>query len=295
MKALVIGASGFVGEYLMSVGHSRNHHVSGTYTAKPEPHLDFLDATDPDAVHRQIVAAGPDWVFMTAANPHVDLCEQDPPATRPINVEAVESVALTCREIGARLLFFSTDYVFNGSDGPYDEFATPAPLSEYGRQKLEAEHIAADLLPGAHAIARINVVYGWEKHGKNFFVRLLRNLRFGETATIPDDQFSTPTYVGDIAQMAWDVVEAGGTGTYHLTGPDFIDRFRFSQTIATVFDCDPGLVQPISTEELGQPAKRPLRGGLISKRIQDVSAHEPRSVKAALELLYEQESILAGG
>jgi dTDP-4-dehydrorhamnose reductase len=232
---------------------------------------------------------------MTAANPHVDLCEQDPESTRRINVDAVEYVARACAETGSNLMFFSTDYVFDGADGPYDESAEPRPLSEYGRQKLAAEDLVREILPGNHVIARINVVYGWEKHGKNFFVRLLRNLRFGEEATIPDDQFSTPTYVGDIAHMAWDIVEADGRGLFHLTGPDFMNRHRFSKTIAITFDCDPSLVKPVATAALGQGAPRPMLGGLVSNRISDLTDHEPRSVKSALELLYEQESILAGG
>ncbi len=294
MKALVIGASGFVGEYLMAVGHSRSHLVTGTYTAKAETHLEFLDATDADAAHDLIVRTNPDWVFMTAANPHVDLCEMDPDATRPINVDAVESVALSCQEVGAKLMFFSTDYVFDGADGPYDEFAEPNPLCEYGRQKLEAEGLAREILPDDHVVARINVVYGWEKHGKNFFVRLLRNLRFGEPATIPDDQYSTPTYVGDIAEMAWDLAEASANGTYHLAGPDFIDRCEFSKRIASSFECDTNLITATSTADLGQAAARPMLGGLVSRRMSQVSMHEPRSVKSALELLYDQESILAG-
>lgn len=295
MKALVIGASGFVGEYLVSVGHNRDHDVTGTYTAKPEPHLSYLDATEPDSVQRCITSNNPDWVFMTAANPHVDLCEQEPESTRRINVDAVEHVAKACAAAGSKLMFFSTDYVFDGTDGPYDELAAPRPLSEYGRQKLEAENIVETIMGDDYVIARINVVYGWEKHGKNFFVRLLRNLRFGEEAIIPNDQFSTPTYVGDIAQLAWDIVEADERGIFHLTGPDYMDRFAFSRTIAITFDCDPHLVKPITTDELGQGAARPMLGGLVSRRIRDISDFEPRSVKSALELLYEQESILAGG
>lgn len=294
VKALVIGASGFVGEYLMAAGHSRGHAVVGTFTAKAETHLEFLDATDADAVHDLIVRTSPDWVFMTAANPHVDLCETDPAATRPINVDAVESVALSCAEVGSRLMFFSTDYVFDGSNGPYDEHAEPNPLCEYGRQKLEAEELVRSILPDHHVVSRINVVYGWERHGKNFFVRLLRNLRFGESATIPDDQYSTPTYVGDIAEMAWDLAEARANGIYHLAGPDFIDRCEFSKRIAAAFECDPSLIKATSTAELGQAAARPLLGGLVSRRVEEMSMHEPRSVKFALELLYDQESILAG-
>ena len=295
MRALVIGASGFVGEYLMLEGQTRQHDVSGTYTAKPEPHLTYLDATDFDAVHRYVESNAPDWVFMTAANPHVDLCEREPDSTARINTEAVRHVAEACATVGSQLMFFSTDYVFDGEDGPYDEDASPNPLSEYGRQKLAAEHAVAELLPDGHVIARFNVVYVWEKHGTNFFVRLLRNLRFGETATIPNDQFSTPTYVGDIAFQAWDVVEGGGHGIFHLTGPDYMDRYTFSLNIASAFDINTAQLSPVSTSDLSQSAPRPMQGGLISNRISAYSAHDARPVKSALELLYEQESILAGG
>src|ERR1051325_1722516 len=121
MKALVIGASGFLGGALLRVGQTRGNLVGGTFHQYAMPNLVHLDSTSSEAVAACLGTARPAWVLLPAAIPNVELCETHPTETWRVNVEAVGHVAHTCRDVGARLVYFSSDYVFDGTAGPYRE------------------------------------------------------------------------------------------------------------------------------------------------------------------------------
>lgn len=229
-----------------------------------------LDITEPDRVSALLRGVDPEVIFVPAANPNVDLCETDPEGTRRVNLEPVQTVAAIAADLGSVVVFFSSDYVFDGHSGPYREGDSPKPISEYGRQKLAAEEILRSVLPDRHLILRVTVVYGWEHQGKNFVARLIRTLRAGHSMRVPDDQVGSPTLVNDIADASWTLVERGARGTLHVAGPDLVDRFTFAQRAARVFGLDAGLIQPVPTGELGQAAPRPLIAGMISDRAESI-------------------------
>lgn len=290
MRAAIIGASGFIGQALWTVGSERGHRLYGTYVSYHLRGLDLLDATDGSAVSRYLEAARPEWVLMTAANPNVERCETDPAGTRLTNVEAVRVVAEACRNFGCSLCFFSSDYVFDGTAGPYTEHDLPNPVCEYGRQKLEAEQIIQGCLPGAHLIARVTVVYGWESRGKNFAARLLASLRRGEKVKVPVDQIGSPTLVEDLADAVWSLVEGGRTGIFHVAGSTLISRYKFAVALAEHFALPTDLVVPVRTAALGQVAPRPLQAGMLSQRAEVAIGRRILGVEAGAERLKATES-----
>ena len=240
--------------------------VVGTGFHQPLPGLRQLDVTDAEALWSFVKTTRPATIFLPAANPNVDLCETDPASTRIINVESVGRVAELAAELNARVVFYSSDYVFDGKSGPYAETDLPNPICEYGRQKLEAEELLRSILPENHLILRVTVVYGWEQNGKNFLARMVRTLREGRTMRVPNDQIGTPTLVDDIADASWTLAGLGANGTMHLAGPDLVDRFSFARQAAQVFGLDPELLRPVTTPELKQIAPRPLRAGMVSRQ-----------------------------
>jgi dTDP-4-dehydrorhamnose reductase len=256
-RQLVIGASGQVGEYLL---RSLGDGAVGTYFENPSPGLRRLDARDPDAVRALVREVGAEVVHLPASEPNVDLCEREPEATAAINVGVVEAAAAACRDTGARLVFFSTDYVFDGSAGPYGEEDEPRPLSEYGRQKLAGERIALGL-PGS-IVVRTAVVYGWERQRKNFAVRLVEANRRGETWRVPDDQVGSPTYAPNLAEAVAALVEAGAEGIFHVAGAEAASRYAFALAVADAFALDRALIEPVATADLQQVAPRPLQAAL---------------------------------
>lgn len=262
MKALVIGGSGLVGAALLRTVPP-GWTTTGTSFAQDLPHLIKLDAGDPEAVKR-LLEQGFDWVLMPAANPNVDGCERDPLATRRINVEAVAGVVEACQQVGAGLVYFSSDYVFDGKAGPYTEDDLPKPICEYGRQKLEAEQIV-DRYPH-NLVIRATGVFGIEHLQKNFVYRVIQTLGRGEVLTVPIDQMGNPTLSDDLARMVWRLCQGSHSGLFHVAGRDCMARIDFAALVARVFRLDTGLIRGVSTQELGQLALRPLQAGILSTK-----------------------------
>ena len=253
-----------VGGRLLQIGQQRGLAVAGTYSSYAVPDLQPLDASDDAAVRTLVNTLEPKVIFLPAAFTNVDACERDPALSQRVNVTVMENVARACQRGNAKLVSFSSDYVFDGLDGPYSETAAPNPVNVYGQHKLEAERIAASV--GA-LVLRTNGVYGAEVQGKNFVLRLVQGLRAGQTWRIPVDQFGNPTLADDLARAAWDGVAL--TGVYHAAGSHFCDRHAFALEIARLFDLNPAQLEAVDTPSLNQAALRPLRGGLVSLRLED--------------------------
>lgn len=260
MRALVIGASGLVGSALL---RALGPDATGTYLSRVVDGLRPLDARDVVSVRRLVQALEPAVVFFPAAEPNVDWCEMHAEEAWAANVAPALGALAAARENGASFVFFSSDYVFDGRDGPYDERAEANPLSVYGRQKREVER---RVLANGCTVVRTTTVFGRElPPGKNFVLRLVAALRAGQPATIPSDQLATPTWSEDLARAS--VAVAQEPGIWHAAGPDLMARDEFARLVAHTFGCDASLIRPVSTGELAQPAKRPLRAGLRTEKI----------------------------
>lgn len=266
-RALVIGASGLVGGALMTEGERRGHGMTGTYARHPLPGLLPLDATRPEAVGDLLTSTRPDWVLMPAALPNVDLCETHPEQTRPANVDAVRNVAGICAAADLPLVFFSSDYVFDGAAGPYGEEDPTRPICAYGRQKLEAEEIVLSTLPARGLVLRTTGVFGQEAQGKNFVYRLVRTLREGGSLRVPEDQWGNPTLADQLAAASFALLERESGGVYHAAGDTWMNRADFARAVAVAFGLSGQGILPVSTAELGQTAPRPLRAGMRSDKL----------------------------
>lgn len=278
MRAVVIGGSGQIGGWLMRVLAQRGHQAVGTYATRPFPGLVPLDAADLTGASAWLRDQRPDVVFYPAGFTWVDQCERDPALARSANVAQPVNLAATSAELGARFVYFSTDYVFDGQSGPYDESAAPHALSVYGQAKLEAEQALGD----AHLTLRTSWVFGPERQGKNVAYQLARALSAGRAFTCPTDQSSTPSYGPDVARAAVLLAEAGEFGLFHIAGPEFLDRVRFAMMLAESFGLDPALIAGKPTAELGQAAVRPLRGGLLTPKLDALFPGTMRPLAASL-------------
>lgn len=212
----------------------------------------------------------PDLILCTGGMTFVDGCEGDPEACRRVNADGPAVLAAYARQQGAKFVFFSSDYVFNGSQatpGPYDEAAPVAPLSVYGQTKLDGEHAVLNANPEA-LVVRTTVVYGPDARGKNFLYTLLRYPSLGQRVRVPADQISTPTYNRDLVEATLALLDVGATGVVHVAGQEVMDRMQFAQEVAAVFGLNLELVDAVSTASLGQTAARPLHSGLQTRRLE---------------------------
>jgi dTDP-4-dehydrorhamnose reductase len=267
MSAVVIGGSGQIGGWLLRGLAERGHAAIGTYATVPFPGLAPLDAADLVGAAAWLRSQRPDVVFYPAGFTWVDGCERDPARARAANVDQPLNLARVAADQGSRFVYFSTDYVFDGRGGPYAEDDPPAPLSVYGRAKYEAEQVLAETLGPRLLTVRTTWVYGPERQGKNFAYQLAKTLGEGRPLVCPSDQVSNPSYGPDVARTVLALAEAGRSGLVHVAGPDWIDRVGFARALAVALGRDPALIVARPTAELGQPAARPLKGGLRTPRL----------------------------
>ncbi|MDD4627961.1 MAG: SDR family oxidoreductase [Candidatus Peribacteraceae bacterium] len=288
MKAAVIGASGLVGSHLMKTCKDRGWDVMGTYSEHAQKGLIPLHMADPASIEEAMQKMKPEVVFLTAFNPNADYCEEHPKETWETNVQGNANVIEASQRIGAKTVYYSSDYIFNGKSGPYEEDATPDPICEYGKQKLAVEQMIRRLTKN-HLIIRTTVVYGWEEQGKNFFCNLLAHLERGEEMKVPSDQIGTPTLVNDLAEASCSLVEVGASGIVNVAGPDRMSRYEFALHIARIFDLPVSKIIPVTTMELKQPARRPLNAGLLYDRLFQLANLQMKGVETGIRYLKETE------
>jgi dTDP-4-dehydrorhamnose reductase len=266
MKVLIIGAAGQIGSALGAALAPR-HQTLGTVFKAGGTLYPVLDIRDSVAVRTCLERTRPDHAVLTAALTNVDYCQLHPDMAQQINVDGTAHVAGICRDLGLGLTFFSTDYIFDGTAGPYAEDDPARPQSVYGQTKWAGEQIVTELVPAA-LIVRTTVVYSYAPGSKNFFMQVLEKLGQGEVMTVPQDQMGNPTHVWNLAQATAELLEQGASGVYNLTGTSWLPRSDFARAIAEKIGADPHLIRPVATSSLGQAAPRPLNGGLKTGKAQ---------------------------
>ena len=286
-KALVVGASGLVGGALMRVLKTAQTDAVGTSAKFPGAGLEALDITSSTQVRACVERHRPATIFLTAALTHVDYCEDHPDEAFAINVEGPRVVAEAARALDAQVVFYSTDYVFDGKAGPYDEEAHAAPLSVYGRTKLAAERAIWDIVENA-LILRTTGAFGWDLNSKNFAMQVYYKVRARERMTIPMDQFGNPTLAEYLAEMSLALAQLGVRGIVNVVGKDLMARSEFARALVKLYGGSPDLVVPVPTESLKQKAPRPLRGGLRTEKLERIVGSKAMALDDALKRLGKQ-------
>ena len=290
MKTLVIGGSGLVGQYLLRELGALGE-VKGTFHSQKQEGLIELDLTQTRKIEELIHGLRPQTVLLAAALTNVDACEEDETRSYQINVDGLRQVAQMAKEIDAQLVYFSTDYVFDGTAGPYREEAAPHPINVYGRHKLAAENFIRENVP-RHLIVRTSGVYGWERAGKNFVLQLLHRLRARQRAKVFTDQWGTPTYARDLAEAVRALVETGANGLFHVAGADFVSRLELGQAVARTFGLEGQLLEGVTSAEIAQKAKRPLRGGLRTEKLAVAIGQPARRLAESLAQMRSDAAVL---
>lgn len=262
MRHLIVGASGQVGSALSSELKSRGDEVVGTYLSHRVEGLRGLDMTDAGAVKELFDAVRPDVVWIPGAMPDVDRCEREIDLSYAVNVQGPARILECVRPQAIPLVYFSSDYVFDGHDGPYRETDLTHPLQIYGQHKVEAEE---KLLGYEHTLViRPAWIYSDEPNSRNFVFRVLFDLRHGRPLKAAEDQYNTPTPAKPLASHAVDALLSGYRGILHLTGPDRLSRFALVQRIAGLAGYASSAIEAVRLGDLSLAAKRPSKGGLVS-------------------------------
>jgi dTDP-4-dehydrorhamnose reductase len=298
MKILLTGANGLLGQKLVQL-LLEQPALEVVATARGtnrlsdlHPNLRFvpLDVTNAAQVRQVLAQEQPTHVIHTAAMTQVDECELHQAACWMQNVTAVEHLAAACADLAVHLTHLSTDFIFNGKEGPLSEEALPDPISHYGASKLAAERVV-QATPGlCWAIARTVLVYGTVHGGgrSNIVLWVRDSLRKSQRIKVVDDQWRTPTLAEDLAIGCWLLAQRSAQGIYHLSGRELLTPYQMAEQVADFFGLDKALLERVDSATFTQPARRPPRTGFYIKKAERELGYQPRSFAEGIALLAQQ-------
>jgi len=296
-KILITGANGLLGQKLINLyGCHPSYEVLATGLGDYRLSATFgniqytsMDIGKPDEVRQLIQDFRPDAVIHTAAMTNVDQCESEQEKCRILNVEAVKTLVNLAEEFSFFLLHLGTDFIFDGENGPYDELATPNPLSFYGQSKWDADQLLLQS-KAKWAIARTILVYGIaeDMSRSNIILWVKKNLEEGKTIQVVTDQWRTPTLAEDLALGCFLIVEKEATGIFHISGKDLLTPYDMAIATADFFGLDKNLIAKADSSNFSQPAKRPARTGFMIKKAERLLGYQPKSFEEGIATLASQ-------
>jgi len=292
-RILITGSNGMLGQRAVQFYSSKeNIELLATSVEKKSvvDSVEYIssDIKNRDSIKKVIHDYCPDFIVHTAAFTNVDLSEKLREDAWKINVKGVEYIAEAARAIDAHIIHISTDYIFDGKNGPYDENATPDPIGYYGRTKLASEN-TLKISGTFFTILRTNVLYGIALNSRPDFVRwVINSLRNNETIRIVKDQINNPTFIDDLVQGINKIIEFRKTGVYNIGGKEFLSRYDFTNRIADYFNLSKKLITPITTDELKQPARRPLKSGLLILKAETELGYKPHTITESLAAMKKE-------
>ena len=292
-RILITGSNGMLGQRAVQYYASKENIELLTTSVEEKSVIDSVeyvscDIKSRDDLKKVIYDYCPDFIVHTAAFTNVDLSEKLREDAWKINVKGVEYIAEAARAIDAHIIHISTDYIFDGKDGPYSENDTPNPIGYYGRTKLASEN-ALRISGTIFTILRTNVLYGIALNSRPDFVRwVVNSLSREEHIRIVKDQINNPTFIDDLVQGINKIIEFRKTGVYNIGGQEFLSRYDFTLKIADYFGLDKNLISAITTAELNQPARRPLKSGLVILKAETELGYKPHTIIESLAAMKKE-------
>jgi dTDP-4-dehydrorhamnose reductase len=296
---LITGSNGLLGQKLLdyyitqpqlriiatSTGTNRYPNLSSNIIYKT------LDISNKANVNDIIMEFKPNAIIHTAAMTNVDECELNPEKCNTINVQGTQNLVSSCVAIVPNVHFtlVSTDFIFDGTAGPYDELAIPNPLSVYAHSKLQAEHIITQSNL-TNAIVRTVLVYGITANmsRSNVVLWVKKSLEEHKKINVVTDQARTPTLAEDLAQGCILTEKHKAQGIYNISGKDFMNIYELALRVANYFKLDGTLITPSTSNGIQQPAKRPpVTGFIIDKAVKQLG-YAPHSFEQGLAILQQQ-------
>ncbi|MCF2486556.1 NAD(P)-dependent oxidoreductase [Dyadobacter sp. CY347] len=295
-RILITGSNGLLGQKLVEL-LARNDQYETFATAKGENRLNVLegyhflemDVTDAVQVDGVLSQVKPQVIIHTAAMTNVDQCEMEKDACWKLNVTAVEILIEACKKHNIFLEHVSTDFIFDGTSGPYKEEDEPNPISFYGWSKYAAEKAVmhSDI---QWAIARTVLVYGiaHDMSRSNIILWVKKSLEEGKAIKVVTDQFRTPTLAEDLAMGCYLIADQRAEGVFHISGEDFLTPYEMAMMAADYFSLDKSLISPTDASSFTQPARRPPRTGFDLQKSRNVLGYKPHTFREGIALLAKQ-------
>jgi len=294
-KVLVTGVNGLLGQKLIFL-LAQHEGIEIVASGRGKARIDFgniqyldLDLSDRKSVMENVTNCNPTHIIHSAAMTQVDHCEQQKETCWKNNVLATENIVAVSKKLGTYLQFISTDFIFDGHNGPYSESDMPNPINYYGISKLRAEEIVA--ASGLDwSIVRTVLVYGVGKDlsRSNLVLWAKQKLENGEQIRVVNDQWRNPTLVEDLAKGCQLILDAGAHGIYNIAGREYLTPFDVAIATADVFALDKNLISPTNASEFIEIAQRPLKTGFDISKAKNELGYEPVSLERGIITVKDQ-------
>ena len=295
-KVLLTGANGLLGQKLVYAFKSRNDIellATGIGQNRLIDQVNYsyqsLDITNETEVNQTIKQFSPHVIINCAAMTNVDACELNQKQCWDVNVNGVKHLANAVAKLGTHFIHLSTDFVFDGEDGPYNENDIPNPLHYYAKSKLESEKIVIRNCVN-WSIARTIIIYGITDNmsRSNLVLWAKGEIEKGNTINVVNDQFRSPTLAEDLAKGCISIMDKNAFGLFHLSGPKSYSILEMVYMVADFYNLDKSLINPVSSKSLNQPAKRPLVTGFDIRKAKKELNYNPVDFLAGIEIMDRQ-------
>lgn len=285
MKIMVTGASGLLGKKMTKI-MSNEHEVFGTGLTKIKENMARMDLHDFEQIKQSFDDISPEVVIHTAALTNVNYCEQNPREAKLVNSDATLFLAKLCKARKTKLVYVSTDYVFDGASGPYDESSIPYPLQIYGFTKYLGEAIMNT--SENNIVARIGILHGYnDEYDKDTFTRRIINSREESDKIYLDDyRIKYPTLIDDVSGCVNQLVNTEARGIFHLAGTNGVTRFQWAREVAEVFSLDSSKFSPDKELDQQNLSKLPRDIQLVNSR----HSYKFTNLRDSLNLIKNQMS-----
>ena len=288
MKICIVGASGLLGEGFQHISKDTKNEFIFCYTKNKIPNAEQLDITKNDAIKSFFQIHKPDTLINCSAISNPEFCEKNKSHAFNVNALGAKKLAQACNIYGSHLIHVSTDYVFDGNAGPYQENDVPKPISYYGQTKHESEELVLKENEN-FCVARTALLYGWCQNKQNLATMIISELRNNRQVKLIDDQQVSPSYADNVAEMMLELAKTKISGTFNVTNSSIVTRYDFGILISEVFELNKSLIKSISIEDFHWQVPRPHKGGLLTKKISKVLHKKPLTVKECLIRMREEE------
>jgi len=288
LKFLVTGSAGLIGRQVVK-DLSETHEVFSCYNkSKPEFGIPTkMDLLNHEMISNVLSEKKPDVVIHLGAMTAVDLCDTQQDNALKINSQATEILAKECSKINSFMVYVSTDYVFDGNTGMYEENDTTNPLGFYGKSKLLGEKSIQNFSSN-WCIARTSTPFGLHPTKKSFPIWVIENLQKQKQIDVLTDQFTSPTYVPSLSRMLIEISERHLTGIIHVAGASKISRYEMASLVSDKLGLDGKLLREISINDIKWEAQRPKDSSLnVSKAISTLN-QKPQKIDHDVNLFIDE-------
>ena len=283
-----MGASGLLGEGFQHISKNTKNEFVLCYAKNKILNAEHLDITKNEAIKSFFKIHKPDVTINCSAITDLDFCEKNKSHVLDVNTLGAKKLAQACNVHNSHLIHISTDYVFDGQAGPYQENDMPNPISYYGQTKHQSEELVLKENEN-FCVVRTGMLYGWSQNKQNLATMITSELRNNRQVKLINDLQVSPSYTDNVAEMILELALMKISGIFNVANSSIVTRYDFGLLLSEVFELNKSLIKPISSKDFHWNVPRPHKGGLLLDKVSKILNKKPLTAKECLIRMRAEE------